>query len=216
MTGLRAWRPSRRCVLWLAVLASLLTTVFILPVLTDDSDGVQFLGRWLLEVWLFVGLLAWALARIDIREILTVGQRLAAVVLGAGILVAHYSFGLWALYPFSDWAMYTRSQEQVVYADLVMIADADAEADAPESRLPLSEVVPTTSPRAFLSRIAALVRAAEEGDLAAEQTVMVILRSILSEHADPAATGVEVRWCSVTGRGPTLETSCETAMTVRR
>ena len=216
MEGVRAWRPSRLCVLWLAVLASLMTTVLVAPVLTDDSDGVRFLGRWLLEIWLVLGLIAWALARVNVREVLTVGQRLVALVIGAGILIAHFSFGVWAQYPFSDWGMYTRSQEPVVYTDLVMIMDDDTASDATESRLPISGVVPTTSPRGFLSRIEGLVRAAEEGDEDAERTVRAVLRELVSEHGDPAVAGVDVRWCSVAGRGPSLETSCETAMTVQR
>jgi hypothetical protein len=206
-------RSRRAAILWAVVLLAIVLGSFIVPVIVAplDTVGSRLLGRWLVEVWLLVGLVAWSLHRVDVRELLTVSQRTVAVVLVAGLAMSQFSFGRLGSYPFLTWGMYTISQDRVVYADLVML-DGDEEV----GRLPVSALVPASDARGFLSRVEELLRRAEQGDEEARDTLTLTIRRLLAAHGDLAVEAVDLRWCDVTGAGHELRSVCTTALVVRR
>jgi hypothetical protein len=170
----------RRAMTWAVVLLAIVLGAFVVPsvVAPLDAAGSRFLGRWLLEVWLLVGLMAWALHRVDVRGLLTVSQRTVGVVLVTGLVVAQLSFGRLGSYPFLTWGMYTVPQDRVVYADLVML---DGEEDL--GRLPVAALVPTSDARGFLSRIEAFLHLAEDGDAEAVRVLTLAMQRLLAAMA---------------------------------
>jgi hypothetical protein len=204
---------SRRAqITWAVVLLAIVIggSVVSAMVAEDAGAGSRLFGRWLLEIWLLVGLVAWSLQRVDVRGLLTVAQRIVAVVLVAGLLLSQFSFGRLGGYPFMPWGMYTVPQDRVVYADLVKFDGEDE-----VGRLPLFTLVPADA-RGFLSRIEASLRQADAGDQEAARVLALTIRRLLAANDDPAVDRIDLRWCETTGDGPELRTSCESALVIPR
>jgi hypothetical protein len=204
---------NRAAIAWTVILLAIIVGGFVAPAMLDgpDAGGHHLLGRWLVEVWLLVGLVAWSLHRVHVRGLLTVTQRAVAAVLVIGFVVSQLSYGRLGSYPFLTWGMYTVSQDRVPYLDLVML-DAAGEA----GRLPVASFVPASDARGFLSRIDGLLREAEDGDDQADRALELTVRRLLAAHGDPTIEAVDLRRCEVSGAGVDLGTVCISARVVHR
>jgi hypothetical protein len=177
------------------------------PALSDDPAGwaVGRNGRRLLEAWVLGGLLVTALRGLPLERMLPRRLAVLASVVVAGILVAQLSLGRFASYPFPDWGMYTRPAPTVTYLDVVAVRGDE------EFPLPLHHV-PTTSIRAFLTRLGQAVEVADERP-DVEADLGRFARHAL-EVSGTEADRVEFRWCHTRGEAPGIDTTCEPHLTV--
>lgn len=168
--------------------------------------------RWMLEPWLVGGLLLWTLGVMPLRAML---GRTRAVLVGtllAGALLAQFAPGGAVAYPLTQWSMYTAPEESVRYAHFEMLDASGREL----GHLPVADVVPSASGRAYMDGLAQRMARAEDGDQDAARTLRVTLDALLDSTDDPEVVGVEARWCAVEAPTRDRPARCRSVLTVTR
>ena len=185
-------------VLWVTIGAILWSVVTFFPDLEPIWGRVSLSRvRRLLEVWLLIGVLGIALHDYPRRRAEAEGGAPAmalAVILLGGLLYGQYvGPGGRQTYPVTDWGMYTTPVAAVSFLTFDVALD-----DGTSVPLPISQAVPTASPRAFMQGLRPHASAASNGSEADQRIVSDAVTAIVAAAEIEDAVAVTIRRCSVT------------------
>lgn len=220
-TSEQADRGTRRRRDALVVLAGWLVIAVGLAAITPEVAGdarieLPFLTlgvRRLTELWLLLGLLGVTFRGFPSAVVERSAGRpgIILVVMVAGLAV-YGQYGPTAdkvTYPFVQWGMYSSPVQHVGYLEFRMLRGGD---DA--GRLPIADVAPTTSPRAFESGLASWVNRASQDDDEAVTVIEDVVHWVLEAEELGHVDVVRIDRCAVSDLSADPVSVCNPALEV--
>lgn len=203
-----------RAGIWPAVTAILLAARFGLDGFAPGLTAAHWYEgmKWVTEIWIVAGLMAWVVRSAAGRERLQGVQGHLVRTLLVVATIVHLVPLIPHTYPFAHWSMYTVPAREIVYSEVRLVSGTGDDLGP----LPIADLVPGRPARAFSDLLDDWLDRVDSGELGARGVLAEAMHGFLQRIDDPVVAGVEIRRCIVSDPTPQRPAACRRAMVVRR